>query len=348
MKSREAIGISRAAYKLPATRLDVEELERAGRTTSPAAVLRDFGFHYCYLCPPATELSDLVVESGRRVLQQAGSSEGLDRVFLYSALGTEVSGQESAVSDLLRPADTDHSAEGNPLELFRYPAARAHHLLGLGQTPVMGLSQLGCSGLPAMVDMASRLLQTGEKASILCLAGDMLPPGGQREIMYNVMSDAAGALLVERGAARNRIVYFHERVQSYYWDTPEREQELLAAYFPMAQRVISACLRGGPGGLRPEVVRAAQRQPAELANPGEAFVDTHREGLDSQHRPRRPHTFVRPHHQPHRHGGARRIVARRLPGPLHVRFRSKLVLHGVAALAGVGIWLHRGTVERND
>jgi 3-oxoacyl-[acyl-carrier-protein] synthase-3 len=251
MNGREAIGISRAAYTLPATRLALEELERAGRIASPAAVLRDFGFEYCYCCPPATEFSDLVIECGKRVLQQAGRpAEELDRVFLYSALESVVSGQWPVVSDQWsadtghRPLTTDYSAEANPLELFRYPAARAHHLLGLGQTPVMGLSQLGCSGLLSAVHMASQLLQTTERADILCLAGDILPPGGQREIMYNVMSDAAGALLIERGGSRNRIVHFHERVQTYYWDTPRREQELLAAYFPMAQRVISECLQG--------------------------------------------------------------------------------------------------------
>ena len=84
----------------------------------------------------------------------------------------------------------------NPLELFRYPAARAHHLLGLGQAPVMALSQRGCSGLLSAVDMAAQLLQTAERPAILCLAGDALPAGGRREIMYNLMSDAAGALLV--------------------------------------------------------------------------------------------------------------------------------------------------------
>jgi 3-oxoacyl-[acyl-carrier-protein] synthase III len=249
MNGRGAIGISRAAYTLPATRLAVEELERAGRTASPAAVLRDFGFDYCYCCPPATELSDLVVESGKKVLQQAGRSpKELDRVFLYSALtggqGPGIGDQGSQANTDPRPLIPDPWPEPNPLELFRYPAARAHHLLGLGQTPVMGLSQLGCSGLLAAVHMASQLLQTTEKAAILCLAGDMLPPGGPREIMYNVMSDAAGALLIERGGSRNRIVHFHERVQTYYWDTPLREQELLAAYFPMAQRVISECLQG--------------------------------------------------------------------------------------------------------
>ncbi|MDQ3856008.1 MAG: hypothetical protein M3281_06390, partial [Chloroflexota bacterium] len=40
--------------------------------------------------------------------------------------------------------------------------------------------------------------------------------------------------------------------QSYYWDTPRREQELLAAYFPMAQRAIQGAL--DKAGLAPSDV----------------------------------------------------------------------------------------------
>jgi 3-oxoacyl-[acyl-carrier-protein] synthase III len=210
-------------------RQPVGELERAKRISSPAWALRDFGFEHCYMAALDTELSDLQVESGKRVLEQADRLHGeIDRVFVYSGL------------DAFSRAS---SSQGNPLDLFRYPSARAHYLLELGQTPVIALHERGCSGLLAAVHMASQLLQTTEKAAILCLAGDALPPDGPREIMYNLVSDAAGALLVERGSQRNRIVRFHERVQSYYWDTPLHEQELLAAYFPMAQRVISECLQ---------------------------------------------------------------------------------------------------------
>jgi 3-oxoacyl-[acyl-carrier-protein] synthase III len=231
MRSRTPVGISQAAYSLPATRLVVEELEQVKLTNSPAAVLRDFGFENCYVCPPGADITELAVESGKVALERAGRSpEEIDRAFLYSGLGALASAPAPPAPD-------------NPLELFRYPAARAHYLLGLGQAPVMALSQRGCSGLFSAVHMASQLLQSADRPAILCLAGDALPPGGRREIMYNLMSDGAGALLVERDSPRNRIVHFHERVQSYYWDTPLHEQELLAAYFPMAQRVISECLQ---------------------------------------------------------------------------------------------------------
>jgi 3-oxoacyl-[acyl-carrier-protein] synthase-3 len=229
MRGRTPVGITQAAYNLPANRLEVEELERAGLTASPAAVLRDFGFESCYLCPPGEDITGLAVDSGKRALERAGRSpEDIDRAFLYSGLGS---------------FENASARVDNPLELFRYPAARAHHLLGLGQAPAMALSQRGCSGLLSALHVASQLLQTSERPAVLCLAADALPPGSRREIMYNLMTDAAGALLVERDSPRNRILLFHEKVQSYYWDTPLHEQELLAAYFPMAQRVISECLQ---------------------------------------------------------------------------------------------------------
>src|SRR5207248_7134537 len=129
-------------------------------------VLRDFGFEHCYVCPPSpgADLTEMAVESGKRALERAGRSpDQIDKAFVYSGLGSLASA----------PARVD-----NPLELFRYPAARAHHLLGLGQAPVMALSQRGCSGLLSAVHMAAQLLQTAERPTILCLAGDALPAGG--------------------------------------------------------------------------------------------------------------------------------------------------------------------------
>src|SRR3954451_11853060 len=161
---RQPVGISGVAYRLPAVRQTVEELDRAGRASSQAGVLRDFGFEYCHMCPPGTGLGDLLVESGKEALERAGTRpEGLDRAFLYSGLDIDAGGAAST--------------GGDPLGLFRYPSARVHHLPGLGQPPVMGLRERGCSGLLSALDMASQLLQTSDKEAILCLAGDALPPG---------------------------------------------------------------------------------------------------------------------------------------------------------------------------
>src|SRR5690242_3163622 len=102
---RQPVGISVAAYRLPLSRLSVEELDHAGVTRSPAAVLRDFGFEYCHLCPPGTDgLADQLIECGQEALETAGRlPAALDRLLLYSGL------------DMPTPAP----ASSDPLALFR-------------------------------------------------------------------------------------------------------------------------------------------------------------------------------------------------------------------------------------
>lgn len=220
-----SIGISRLAYRIPSRRLTLEELSAADRLSSPAAVLRDFGFEHCHVLDSCERLDGLIVDAGREALGNGMAVDDVGALYLVSGIDA---------GDACR---TD-----SPLELFRYPAARAHHELGLNRASALAVSQQGCSGLLSTIDMAARLLASAELPAALCLAGDALPHGSSREIIYNLMGDAAAALLLQRDAPRNRIVAFRQHTQSYYWDTPAREQELLAAYFPVAQRVILATL----------------------------------------------------------------------------------------------------------
>jgi 3-oxoacyl-[acyl-carrier-protein] synthase III len=229
MRSRYgSAGISRIAYRLPACRRALPELEAQGRIASPAGVLDDFGFRSCHEIEHHDELFELLAGAGCDLLQDAELLSD-DVGMLYLVFGLPV---------------TRTSDDRGLLGRFRYPAARLHHELGLKRAGALAISEQGCSGLLSTLDMAARLLASSESPAALCLAGDALPAGSPREIMYNLMSDAAAALLVERDSPRNRILAFRQQTQTYYWDTPEREQELLAAYFPMAQRAIAACLTG--------------------------------------------------------------------------------------------------------
>lgn len=213
----------------------LDALAADGRLTSPAAVLRDFGFERCHILDPAEELSALLVDAGRAALEGV-APEDVGMLFLVSGL-----------------PERDVADAAGPLELFRYPVARAQYELGLTRASALAVSQQGCSGLLTTVDMAARLLATSGRPAALVLAGDALPASSGREILYNLMGDAAAALLLTREAPRNRIVAFRQHTQPYYWDTPAREQELLAAYFPLAQRVILGCL--ADAGMAVEDVR---------------------------------------------------------------------------------------------
>lgn len=227
-----SIGISHLAYQLPGGPIALEDLESRAQLTSPASLLREFGFNRCYAAGEGAQWGALAVACAQKVMRQAGLCPAdLEALCVYSANAPDSAGG----------GEQQPGREGE-LAPFRYPAARLHFELGLGDVPLLGFAQRGCCGLLAMIDVATRLLQGTEKRAMLCVAQDRLPPGSRREIMYNVVSDAAGALVLEKESPRNRLITFHQRIQTYYWDTPRREEELLAAYFPMAQRVIDECL----------------------------------------------------------------------------------------------------------
>jgi 3-oxoacyl-[acyl-carrier-protein] synthase-3 len=89
-----------------------------------------------------------------------------------------------------------------------------------------------------------------ELEHVLCVGADALPPGAQREILYNVISDAACACVVSR-----RLPFLRWRSEAWsskgwYWDVPARQAEIIASYFPSARAVINDALE--KAGLAPE------------------------------------------------------------------------------------------------
>ena len=235
MGARASPGIGRLAYRLPSTRASLRTLEGSGHLSSSASTLRSFGFRYCYVQAEPSRFEELVVGAASDALGSAGfSREDIDTVLLYSGLGA-----------WMVPAAT---VRRSALKLFRYPVARIADRLELSHASALALSQMGCSGLLFAVDLAAAMLRTSDRKAVLCVAGDVLPPGSRREVMYNVMSDAAAAAIVEREGAKNEIVAFRQLSQPSYWDSPTRENELIAAYFPLAERVITASVAAA--GLR--------------------------------------------------------------------------------------------------
>jgi 3-oxoacyl-[acyl-carrier-protein] synthase-3 len=70
----------------------------------------------------------------------------------------------------------------------------------------------------------------------------VLPDGAPREILYSVISDGGCAVLVERGARRNRIVASRHLTKGYYFDPVGRRAEIIAAYFPTARAIVCETL----------------------------------------------------------------------------------------------------------
>jgi 3-oxoacyl-[acyl-carrier-protein] synthase-3 len=213
-----------SAYRLPSTRRDLSELAALGLLQSRPETLAHFGFA-CSHEFAGEELEEQLIAVAREALTSTEvEPEAVEWLLVYSGL----------------PLRARHGDE--PLRLFRYPASRVHHELGLTNARILALSQQGCSGLLASIDLARRLLGPEGQTVALCVAGDALPPNTKREIMYNLISDAAGATVVAARAEANRIRTYVEIRQTYHWDASHHPDELLAGYFPLAQRCIQRCL----------------------------------------------------------------------------------------------------------
>jgi 3-oxoacyl-[acyl-carrier-protein] synthase-3 len=203
-------------------------LKRSRQIRSDVKFLDELGFKNCYLHNELDGFDELLIEASQEAFTTSGlSPDEIGSLFLYSGLNPE----------------SPHARRGGLLARFRYPVAKLADRLGLRQANALALSQQGCSGLLSAINLAARTLQEeGTQPAALCVAGDVLPHKASREVMYNIMSDAAGAVVVERDSPRNQLITFHQLSQPAYWDSPQNERELIASYFPMAQRAISAAV----------------------------------------------------------------------------------------------------------
>lgn len=230
--SGASAGIPHYAFRLGERTASLEELHAAGLLTSPPAVLADFGFERCHIHDDK-DATGLMLSAARALLSSGSvDPESVSALFVYSGLPPAP------------PGDAD-----DPMAPFRYDLGRIRHELELDRVPAYRLSQLGCGGLMSTVRLAAAQLEASGGSSALVLTGECFGPEGHREILYNVMSDAASALIVDRSSGRNRTLAEAEIVQSYYWDSPARADEILASYFPLAQRAIERALEAARIGL---------------------------------------------------------------------------------------------------
>jgi len=212
-------------------------LKRSKQIRSSVRFLGELGFATGYLSQEPGRFDELLVGAAAEALAASGHSpDEIGTLFLYSGLNPSARASRDGI-----------------LERFRYPVAKLADQLELSHANAMALSQQGCSGLLSAINLAARMVLTSDPPAALCVAGDALPKNANREIMYNVMSDAAAAVVVERGSPRNQIVTFHQLGQPAYWDSPRQERELIAAYFPMAQRAICGAIE--QAGLRLSDIR---------------------------------------------------------------------------------------------
>jgi 3-oxoacyl-[acyl-carrier-protein] synthase-3 len=203
--------------------------------------LASFGFQAVHVGDEQHDALWLVAEAARRALEDAG-------------LGPEDIGLLIWASALPRSHVRDRdSAPGSEdvLSLFRYTSGWLQDELGLDGAQVLAVAQQGCASMFASVRLArAALLAEPELRHVLCVGVDELPPGATREILYNLISDAACAVAVSRDCPRDRWLGYWQISRGYYWDTPARRAEILAAYFPTARLCIRELLE--KHGLEPD------------------------------------------------------------------------------------------------
>jgi len=220
------VGVTAIEYVLGSETVAVGDLETRGLLETPASRLQEFGFHCVRLSrEPSYELG---LRAARKLLDAASvDPESVEAIFYVGA------------TPLSHAVGTD-----DPRSVFNYPVAQLQYELELTRAITIGVSQLGCAGLMTAVSLARSFLISHESATrVLCVSSDVLPAGSQREMIYNVISDGACALLVEKGAQKNRILSFHQVTKGYYWDLTTKKNEIAAAYFPTARAIMQDTLR---------------------------------------------------------------------------------------------------------
>jgi 3-oxoacyl-[acyl-carrier-protein] synthase-3 len=230
----QKVGIAGIEYALPECRMTLRDLHEAGRLDSAAERLAEFGFGTIHVSnTPAETLAREAID--KLVRRSNLDAESVDAVFYAGAI----------------PAS--HAVGGTNGEFltgFNYPVARLQYEFGLRKAVTVGISQAGCMGLMSAVKCASDfLLANPEARQALCVSADVFPTNAKREIIYNVISDGACALLVEKDASLNRIVAQRQITKGYYWDSTEKKNELVASYFPTAKHIVKETLAAAAIGL---------------------------------------------------------------------------------------------------
>jgi 3-oxoacyl-[acyl-carrier-protein] synthase III len=220
------VGLTAISYVLPPAFLSLGELDARGLLTSPVAAMEEFGFRGAHVSDcPADELALAALQ--RLVGETAIDPDSIDLLVYAGAI----------------PQSHRVAVQG-ALEGFTYPASRLLYEAGFSRAPAIGISQAGCTGLMTAVALAGDHLRAHPDANrVVCVSADVLPEGAPREIIYNVISDGACAVLVERNAPRNRIVAHRQIAKGYYWSPGACRNELVAAYFPTARTLLREMLQ---------------------------------------------------------------------------------------------------------
>ena len=243
MTSEPLIGFSGVSAVLAPASFDVEQLAAAGLLESPPAVLRELGFTRAHVAANGCEPGALALEAARGALADARLAAGDVDLLVWASARPE---------SHIRP-NRNGAGEPDLFDGFRYQSGWLQDVLCLDNADVIAVGQQGCSTMFSALRTARAILATEPgRSHALCVAADVLPAGARREILYNVISDGACAVVLSRGCETDRWIGFRQISNGYYWDPVERAPEIMAAYFVIGRRVIEELLAAN--GLAPDDV----------------------------------------------------------------------------------------------
>jgi 3-oxoacyl-[acyl-carrier-protein] synthase-3 len=221
-------------YAFPAATRTVAELGTAGLLQSEPALLERHGFERVH---EAREESpyELARRCAGRLLESGGVDPASVGLLVYS-------GTPGAAAFAPHAAPARGGCFLRTTERFRFPATRLQYELGLTRASVLALDQLACAGLFGAIRVARSLCLSEGVERVLCVSAEFFPAEAGREAIFNCTSDAACAVLVERGGERNRLVAGAHVTKGYYWDADVLRDQIVASYFPTARHVIEHTL----------------------------------------------------------------------------------------------------------
>lgn len=232
----ERIGLSGVGAALPPKAAGLEELASTGRLVSEPRRLAAMGFDRAYVAEGG-DAFPLAVRAARDALVDAAlAPKDIDLLIWAAGLP-----QNHLTGDTAGFADARDRA--GLLKGFRYAGGALQAELDLGNAQLLAVAQQGCASMFAAVRAARAMLiaEPGLR-HVLCVGADALPPAAPREVLFNVISDAAAAAVVSRGAARDRWLGFRQVSHGRLGDPLTQEPEIVAAYFPTARAVIRELL----------------------------------------------------------------------------------------------------------
>ena len=231
------IGIAGVTYRLPRTALLLDELHARGSLRSAPEMLADFGFRQAYVAESESAL-DLAMGAVGDLLGETGADPEEIGIVLYA-------GALTSSSTLAADPSPDGAALhlSDVMDLFKYPVSRIQAEFGLTRATAVGIDQQACASLFSAIRIGrDMLIAEPHLRAALCVAADRFPTNAPREMIYNVISDAACAALLRKDWRGNRILACGHVTKGAFWDASEMENEIIAACFPTARTVIHETL----------------------------------------------------------------------------------------------------------